>query len=291
MGEMRHPLFAKVFAANPEHYPFALERQYERILARVARLWATPEMHAYFEDLMIDKRGGRQGFPADVARDIFRLNMAYEALRSTGEVEDLWGQEPEQEANTAAFPVRDVVKALEGNDLSRIAALLDAGMPVDTPLDNGWTPLMVATFNASEETAILLIKRGASVFVTDADGYTPLHWAALNGFEKVVSLLLMRRANVDAPTRYGITPLMQAAGKGHAHVVRHLITHGARVNHQDHEGWSALHKSVSNGHLEVSLLLLSKGGNPRLAHRSGVTPVDIANQSKRPSIQRLFQIV
>lgn len=60
---MRHPLFARIFAERPADYPHALEQKFERILLRIGELWASDGMAAYFEDLMIDKRGGRQGFP------------------------------------------------------------------------------------------------------------------------------------------------------------------------------------------------------------------------------------
>lgn len=284
---MRHPLFARIFAERPGDYPHALEQKFERILLRIGELWASNEMSAYFEDLLIDKRGGRQGFPADVARDIFRLHSTYEAMLRRGEIEDPWAHEAEQ-AVPAEFSTQDFGKAIETNDVGRIAALLDGGMPVDLRLANGWTPLMVATFNSCEEAALLLVRRGAKVSVSDDDGYTPLHWASLNGFAQVVPLLLKRGAPVDADTRYGFTPLMQAAGRGHVAVARCLIEHGAAVNHQDLEGWTALHKAVSNGHLETCLLLLSRGARADIPHKSGITATDIARNSKRSSLRRLF---
>lgn len=285
---MKHPHFARIFADRPEAYPQALEERFERILNRIAELWGRPELPAYFEDLMIDKRGGRQGFPAEVARDIFRLHALYETMLQKGEIADPWAQEQAVEKLQAGFNLQEFGRAIEGNDVQRLAAMLNAGMPVDQRFENGWTALMVATFKSCEDAALLLIEHGANLSVADTERYTPLHWAALNGFARAVPVLVARGANVNADNVYGFTPLLQSASRGHVAVTRCLIDAGARVNHQDREGWTALHKAVSNGHLEVALMLLARGANPGLAHKSGLTAADIARQSKRPSMQRLF---
>jgi 3'(2'), 5'-bisphosphate nucleotidase len=60
---------------NPEaRYPHALESKFTRVLSRILELWDTPDIHAYFFDLMVDTRGNRQGFPDDVATDIVFLH-------------------------------------------------------------------------------------------------------------------------------------------------------------------------------------------------------------------------
>ena len=49
--------------------PEALARTYPRIANRLAELWKKPEQcEQYFDDLLLDKRGGRQGFPAEQIR-------------------------------------------------------------------------------------------------------------------------------------------------------------------------------------------------------------------------------
>ena len=54
--------------------PVALATQFPRIVNLVAMQWedrrACP---AYFEELLMDRRGGRRGFPAEVRRDLSRL--------------------------------------------------------------------------------------------------------------------------------------------------------------------------------------------------------------------------
>jgi len=67
----------------PENYrPRALAARYARIANNLAAAWNTPaECRAYFDDLLIDRRGGRRGFPPEVLRELTRLQSAYEALR------------------------------------------------------------------------------------------------------------------------------------------------------------------------------------------------------------------
>ncbi len=284
---MKNALFAELFRDAPDKYPIALEQKFERILTKISELWRKPEMADYFEDLIIDKRGGRQGFPPDVAADIFRLSALYEDMRRRGEIEDPWAHEG-GDRSAKDYDVDDLARAIEANDLARMQAILETGMSVDIHLSNGWTPLQWATFNSCEDAAMLLVQRGATVGVTDADGYTPLHWASLNGFARVVPALIEREASVHAVTRFGISPLMQAAGRGHVAVVRILLDSGATVNQQDLEGWTPLHKAVANKHLEVALMLYRQGANPALRHKSGVTAAEIARQSPRLAIRKLF---
>ncbi len=64
-------------------YPVLIEQQFPRILARVAGLWGKAGLDAYLAGLMVTDRPGRQGFPHDVALEIFRLATAHGALGLT----------------------------------------------------------------------------------------------------------------------------------------------------------------------------------------------------------------
>ncbi|MGN5477404.1 hypothetical protein ACTMU2_12395 [Cupriavidus basilensis] len=57
-----------------EARPIELCRRYPRIGNQLAALWSHPiAIGAYLEDLLIDKRGGRQGFPDGIALELSRL--------------------------------------------------------------------------------------------------------------------------------------------------------------------------------------------------------------------------
>ena len=58
--------------------PAKLSASYPRIVNRLCQCWRRPvEADRYFEDLMTDGRGGRQGFPLGVALELASLNDYY----------------------------------------------------------------------------------------------------------------------------------------------------------------------------------------------------------------------
>ncbi len=69
-------VWCKTLASNIQ--PFALLEKYPRIANQIAASWHDPvALSAYFENLLIDRRGGRQGFPPDVQHDLLALNEHY----------------------------------------------------------------------------------------------------------------------------------------------------------------------------------------------------------------------
>ena len=60
--------------------PLALLRKYPRIANRLANCACDPVvMRAYFFELLIDRRGGREGFPQDVQSELLALRAHYDA--------------------------------------------------------------------------------------------------------------------------------------------------------------------------------------------------------------------
>ena len=60
--------------------PKELVALFPRIVNRMARLWRTPrEMDRYFEELLTDTRGHRQGFPLSILMDLSTLKDYYQA--------------------------------------------------------------------------------------------------------------------------------------------------------------------------------------------------------------------
>ena len=59
--------------------PRALINRYPRIANALAQAWSEPEgPSAYFDELLLNSRGGRQGFPEDVLRDLLALEAHYQ---------------------------------------------------------------------------------------------------------------------------------------------------------------------------------------------------------------------
>jgi len=60
--------------------PRVLEEQFPRILNRISSLWKHPdECMEYLDELLVDTRGGRAGFPMSVATELVNIKDYYES--------------------------------------------------------------------------------------------------------------------------------------------------------------------------------------------------------------------
>ncbi|MDR1996553.1 hypothetical protein [Azonexus sp.] len=66
--------------SDAQHYPSRLEASFPRILGKIVSFWGKPELDAYFNELMVTDRSDRQGFPDDVAMEIFHLSNIHSSL-------------------------------------------------------------------------------------------------------------------------------------------------------------------------------------------------------------------
>jgi ankyrin repeat protein len=279
-----------------QKYPHHLEARYGRVLDKIIELWGTPEIDGYFSELMLPDRIDRQGFPPEVASEIFELSVTYDAIlkRAKDQNEDVWNidhraAKEEIEMLGWQYSRNAMLKSVESGNFDLCLLFLKAGMSVDSRDAREWTPLMVAAFNGNEEMAALLIKHGANVSAQDFGGYTPLHWAAFNGYGEVIRLLIDRGADANAKSKYGLTALLQAAARGHANVVDALIESGANPNVATDDGGTPLHKAVANGHKDVVVQLLQAGASRFARHRNGSTPFSLAQKGKYPEIFKLLR--
>lgn len=286
-----HSMLARLLKGYEHQYPHNLEKRYARVFNSIMSVWGTSQADDYFKSLFFDDRGGRQGFPEDVMREILflaRLHDKFKHVRSQKDEEDIWGNEAfakrlEEECNIEFSP-RGFFWAAEKSHDKALGIFIEAGADVNLRNQFGWTPLMVSTFMGSEESAALLITHGANVSVCDNRGYTPLHWASQRGYAKVAELLLQKGAYPNVKSKKGLTPLIQASALGRTEIVRILLERGASANAPDNEGWTPLHKAVANNHIEIVRMLIDANGDPRSIHSSGVSPISIARQSKNPEL-------
>ena len=72
-----HPTIAEYFQNKEDLYPKALEGKYSRVFNKIMAMWGTEALETYFADLIVDKRGGRKGFPAEVAADIILVSRLH----------------------------------------------------------------------------------------------------------------------------------------------------------------------------------------------------------------------
>ncbi|MEO7030810.1 MAG: hypothetical protein ABI351_01690 [Herbaspirillum sp.] len=65
-----------LFQQPKERLPKMLAREYPRIVNHIADLWERPDACIrYLDDLLIDQRGTRQGFPLRIVQELTRMRV------------------------------------------------------------------------------------------------------------------------------------------------------------------------------------------------------------------------
>jgi hypothetical protein len=89
--EMAAATFRWLATLPPSVQPRELGHRYPRIANRLAKIWHRPlQCERYLDELMMDMRGNRRGFPPEVAAEIAALKVHF--LSSTDTIHyDVWG--------------------------------------------------------------------------------------------------------------------------------------------------------------------------------------------------------
>lgn len=254
---MKYPLFECL----GEHYPFALEQQYERILEKIDALWHTPEIDAYFSDLVIDTRGGRKGFPKAVLNDILILRDFRESERFR-EAESHLDAIRDLECRGVVFNDEQFQLALQRGDQALVDLFVRAGINIHREDEDGNPPLLIALKKGYTVIARILLNAGADPNVRDKFGLSPLLLAcgkATRGYKEIAEKLVQMGAEINVRDRLGWTPLLLALSGGTAEIAELLIGRGADVSARSRKGDSALALAEGAGRAHIVKLLLEKG--------------------------------
>ena len=65
-----------------------LEEHFPRLVSEILAVWGSPACFERLQDLLVDRRGGRQGFPANVYSD---LSMLLTLVPRPKGPYDIWG--------------------------------------------------------------------------------------------------------------------------------------------------------------------------------------------------------
>jgi GNAT superfamily N-acetyltransferase len=75
--------------------PLSLAMRFPRIVNRLARFWDSPRaIDEYLDQLLVDRRGRRKGFPKRVIEDLSALARHVRTTRGTTLKTDLWESIP-----------------------------------------------------------------------------------------------------------------------------------------------------------------------------------------------------
>src|SRR5215831_16263763 len=138
-----------------DQYPHALEDHFD--LTKIDELWDRPEIQDYFSELIIDKRGGRQGFPKEVLAEILMLRELREAetLRIAHERENALRELRRRGVSVTA---EQFLLAVKRGDQSLVDLFVQAGFNIHVADTDGTPVLMLAMKSGYSIIANLLIK-------------------------------------------------------------------------------------------------------------------------------------
>jgi len=165
-----------------------------------------------------------------------------------------------------------------------VALFLDAGMPVDTSDEKGWSALHRAAQGDSEKTLAVILKAKPALNVKTKAGDTPLCRAAASGPAKNVSLLIQAGADVNAVCSFQNTALHEAAHEGDAAKVSALLAAGARTEARNDKGETPLHLATSQETPAAAIALIRAKADVNAKTKHGETPLHQATGWDKPAI-------
>ncbi|EDO39766.1 predicted protein [Nematostella vectensis] len=148
--------------------------------------------------------------------------------------------------------------------------------------NNGWTPVLLASYFGHKDVVEILIKAGADINAQNGMGYTALHLASFTGRTAVVLLLLENNADVTIINGEGKTPsqvankdeikqLILAAEKSHQLALQEQLLTAARDGNTN----EIKRLGIGNMFVEIAMLVVILKLEMKLLRVSLPDPPDI----------------
>ncbi|KAK7094582.1 uncharacterized protein [Littorina saxatilis] len=183
---------------------------------------------------------------------------------------------------------RFMFAACKEGDVTTVKECLCYHATADSKVENGLTPLHIASYNCHVDIASLLADLDANLNATDKSGLAPLHYACHRQCLETVQLLVERGGLVNAVDYEGTTPLHTVCIEGDTDIAELLILHNAHVDAKTSIGWTPLHLACYKGQKDIAQLLLQFRADINTTSRKGNTPLHMACTPGNTDIVRLL---
>lgn len=178
---------------------------------------------------------------------------------------------------------KEMVEAARRGEIKRVVKWLRKGSADAQDHTDGDALLHIAVLYGQRELVRELVKRGASINLTNRQGITPLMLACQLGVRVEIEMLLQLSAEVDLQTPDGGTALMTAAAHDQPDAVSLLLAAKAAVDMQTAAGYTALMSAAAVGSDRSAQLLLDAGACVTLTDNLGCTALGCAQAKGRES--------
>ncbi|CBN78313.1 conserved unknown protein [Ectocarpus siliculosus] len=157
----------------------------------------------------------------------------------------------------------------------------------------GLRPIHLAAMSGMSESVAALLNAGVPVDTMGAEANTALHLAAYHGQEGVIAVLMRAGASPTLENMKGSTPVMLAktdtaltllcplhycAARGMLDNLVAEVAKGRSVNTVGSGGDTPLHAAATTGNTDSTRLLLDRGADPLRRNADGETPLDVARR-------------
>lgn len=156
-----------------------------------------------------------------------------------------------------------------------IEVLLEFGVDVNSPNENGATPLHFACYESNQAVEYLL-SHGADPAFADSTGVTPAHLMCQMGLTQPLQGILASHVDVNVADDQDNTLLHTAATSGKDHIIKILLEHGANPNVLNDLRATPLHISCASGSFASASLLVAHGACVNAIDKLGTSPLQFA---------------
>jgi ankyrin repeat protein len=122
----------------------------------------------------------------------------------------------------------NLINATRNLDYNRVKIFVTAGADLNEKDNNGFTPLIIASYYGNAPIVKYLCENGANLNIQDNDGWTALIYASYYQFEDVVQILLLYHPDFNLVNKYGYSALWYAEKNHNEKIANWLKDKGAK---------------------------------------------------------------